>query len=114
MPNHLVAPDPSLIRPFILVDLSTDSPPPLSKKEVTTAVKKLKNGCGSGFDGITAEWIRWDLLVVINNKEAVLKDWTRGILVKLFLKGYVLVNDNWRKSTFALIGLALTLFSFLD
>ena len=36
------------------------------------------------------------LLVAIWNNEKVPKDWTRGILVKLFKKGDAQICDNWR------------------
>ena len=73
---------------------------------MTTAVKKLKNGRAPGVDGITAEMLKaslracitvWTaLLVAIWNSEKVPKDWTKGILVKLFKKGDALVCDNLR------------------
>ncbi|XP_065584026.1 craniofacial development protein 2-like [Artemia franciscana] len=89
--------------PFLQIDVSADPP---STVEVTTAVKKLKNGRAPGVDGITAEMLKaslracmfvWTaLLVAIWNNEKVPKDWTRGILVKLFKKGDAQICDNWR------------------
>ncbi|XP_065565735.1 uncharacterized protein LOC136030594 [Artemia franciscana] len=88
---------------FLQIDVSADPP---STEEGTTAVKKLKNGRAPGVDGITAEMLKvslrayifvWTaLLVAIWNNEKVPKDWTRGILVKLFKKGDALICDNWR------------------
>ena len=89
--------------PFLQIDVSADTP---STEEVTTAVKKLKNGRAPGVDGITAEMLKvslracifvWTaLLVAIWTNEKVPKDWTRGILVKLFKKGDAQICDNWR------------------
>ena len=97
--------DPEVVpdKPFLQIDVSADPP---STEEVTTAVKKLENGRAPGVDGITAEMLKaslracitvWTaLLVAIWNSEKVPKDWTKGILVKLFKKGDALVCDNWR------------------
>ena len=78
------APDPAID------DMSTSY---MTKAEIRSAMKKLKNGKASGVDGITAELLKTDTQTTIDSLERLFKviwdceevpnEWKQGIIVKL-------------------------------
>ena len=79
---------------------------PITKTDVTTATKHLKNGKAGGIDNIPPDAIKaldnisisnfHNLLNMIWEEEQVPDDWTKGILVKLHKKGDRSICGNWR------------------
>ena len=81
---------------------------PITKTEVTTAMKHLKNGKVGGIDNLPSEAIKaldnisinnfHNLLNMIWEEEQVPDYWTKGILVKLHVpkKGDRSICGNWR------------------
>ena len=89
-----------------MVVRSVGSGAPLSKEEITNAIKKLKNNRASGNDGITAELLKagptelfdWlsELLQQVWSSGRVPQDWKDSVLVPVFKKNDRLICDNYR------------------
>jgi len=89
-----------------ILRITTSSP---SIKEITEAVKRLKNGKAAGNDGIPAEVLKADgnatakmlkpLFDEIWSLEKYPEDWKEGLIVKLPKKGDLSSCGNWRGIT---------------
>ena len=81
-----------------------DEPP--SEEEIETALSKLKNGKAGGKTGILPEMIKYggaelwdrvlDLVKVVWEEEAVVRDWKDATIIPIPKKGNLQVCDNWR------------------
>ena len=81
----------------------------ITRTEVITAIKHLKNGKASGIDNIPPEAMKALDSISLNKfhhllnrkweEEHIPEDWNKGILVKLPKKGDRAVCGNWRGIT---------------
>ena len=84
--------------------LHLDEPP--KEEEIESALSKLKNGKASGKTGILPELIKYggaelwnrvlDLVKVVWEEEAVVRDWKDATIIPIPKKGNLQVCDNWR------------------
>ena len=82
---------------------------PITREEITRALKSLKSGKSGGKDGITAELLKADPVTTVNYLERMFKavwehekvpaDWNKGLIVKIPKKGDKTVCDNYRGIT---------------
>ena len=90
----------------IINEISTD---PITKAEIRTALRKMKNGKAGGKDEITAELLKADMNTtekwLVNlfrtfwEQEKVPKTWKLGLIVKIQKKGDLTEYGNWRGIT---------------
>ena len=90
----------------IINEISTD---PITKAEIRTALRKMKNGKAGGKDEITAELLKADmnttekwlvkLFRTFWEQEKVPKTWKQGLIVKIPKKGDLTECGNWRGIT---------------
>ena len=90
----------------IINEISTD---PITKAEIRTALRKMKNGKAGGKDEITAELLKADmnttekwlvkLFRTFWEQEKVPKMWKQGLIVKIPKKGDLTECENWRGIT---------------
>ena len=100
-PNKPADPDPS-------DDININISPP-SQAEVETAIKAMKSGKAPGIDSLQAELLKADVItasMVFNdlfakiwNHETILKDWSKGLISRILMKGDLSNCDNWRGIT---------------
>ena len=93
-------------RDLIINKISTD---PITKAEIRTALRKMKNGKAGGKDKITAELLKADmnttekwlvnLFRTLWEQEKVSKTWKQGLIVKMPKKGDLTECGNWRGIT---------------
>ena len=70
---------------------------PITREEIKTAIKQMRNGKAADRDNIAAELLKADMEIaateledlfeVIWNTETIPGDWTKGIIVKIPKKG---------------------------
>ena len=82
---------------------------PITLNEVTSAIRRLKNGKAPGEDGVCAEMLKAEeqvtpqilqrILQDIWDKEDIPSDWKKGVIVKLPKKGDLTDCNNWRGIT---------------
>lgn len=81
-----------------------DEPP--TEEEIESALSKLKNGKAGGKTGILPELIKYggaelwdrilDLVKMVWEEEAVVRDWKDATIIPIPKKGNLQVCDNWR------------------
>ena len=92
----------------IINEISSD---PITKAEIRTALRKMKNGKAGGKDEIKAELLKADmnatgkwlvkLFRTFWEQEKVPKTWKQGLIVKILKKGDFTECRNWRGITLA-------------
>ena len=90
----------------VIKEISTSH---ITKAEIRTAIRKMKNGKSGGKDNITVELLKadidvseeWleDLFKTIWDSEEVPKSWKQGLIVKIPKKGDLTKCGNWRGIT---------------
>ena len=91
------------------MDELTISEDPLTKEEIISTVRELKNGKAAGFDEVSPDVLKADpattadildsLLKKIWEQENIPEDWRRGLIIKLPKKGDLTMCGNWRGIT---------------
>ena len=91
---------------LIINEFSTD---PITKAEIRTALRKMKNGKAGHKDKITAELFKVDmnttekwlvkLFITFWEQEKVPKTWKQGLIVKILKKGDITECRNWKGIT---------------
>ena len=81
----------------------------ITRDEISYAIHKMKKGKAAGIDSITIELLRaggdvttevlYELFTKIWEKEEILEDWSKGLIVKLPKRGNLTDCDNWRGIT---------------
>ena len=81
----------------------------ITRDEIRNAMHKMKKGKAAGIDSITIELLRagghvttevlYELFTKIWDKEEILEDWSKGLIVKLPKRGNLIDCDNWRGIT---------------
>ena len=90
----------------VIEDISTRY---ITKDEISSAIKKMKNGKAGGKDEITSELLKADINTTVQwleglfkaiwDKESIPRTWRQGLIVKLPKKGDLTECGNWRGIT---------------
>jgi len=101
--NHDEPPNPLEVEPGEELNIWTGC---VTRVEIKSAIKKLKNGKAAGCDSIPPEAIKaggevseeilLDLCNQIWSEEQVLEEWKKGLLIKLPKKGDLIHCKKWR------------------
>ena len=91
------------------MDELTISEDPLTKAEIISTVRELKNGKAAGFDEVSPDVLKADPATTADVLDSLLKriwelenmpeDWRRGLIIKLPKKGDLTSCGNWRGIT---------------